>query len=439
MRKVRIRVFCLFLLIALVAGFAFAGGAQEQKGGTVNLSIWSGYPEMEPFYKHAAEEYKKLHPNVEVTVLAQPLREFEQKLSATIPSDTAADIIEISMYANQKFIEAGLIPELPQNVKDYFMVPGRFSDFAKNNNTYKGKLYGLPIFQGRTALYWNKAMFREAGLKEAPKTFAEMAEYAKKLVKTDASGNMTRSGHSLRLSGQGSGVAEKFWFVLYPMGGTILEEGKEKGKYHAGYNNEAGRKALKYYIDALYVDKWDSHMIKHDTEAFELGLTAMFFRESWVIGDIAAKAPTLEYDTAPVPRDVRWGRITNPVNLYVTRTCKNPDVAWDFAMFMNEPENLVWLLDNVGWLPVRQDVDLSAVYSKKPQFKAFTMNDPKYEEFGYTVMASFDEVMTKFAERLVAAYLDKSLANNPSGIDKVISDAANETNEILKKAKLYSE
>jgi len=439
MRKVRIRVFYLFLLIALVAGFAFAGGAQEQKGGTVNLSIWSGYPEMEPFYKHAAEEYKKLHPNVEVTVLAQPLREFEQKLSATIPSDTASDIIEISMYANQKFIEAGLIPELPQNVKDYFMVPGRFSDFAKNNNTYKGKLYGLPIFQGRTALFWNKAMFREAGLKEAPKTFAEMAEYAKKLVKTDASGNMTRSGHSLRLSGQGSGVAEKFWFVLYPMGGTILEEGKEKGKYHAGYNNEAGRKALKYYIDALYVDKWDSHMIKHDTEAFELGLTAMFFRESWVIGDIAAKAPTLEYDTAPVPRDVRWGRITNPVNLYVTRTCKNPDVAWDFAMFMNEPENLVWLLDNVGWLPVRQDVDLSSVYSKKPQFKAFTMNDPKYEEFGYTVMASFDEVMTKFAERLVAAYLDKSLVNNPSGIDKVISDAANETNEILKKAKLYSD
>jgi len=439
MHKVRMRVFCLFLLIALVAGFASAGGAQEQKGGTVTLSIWSGYPEMEPFYKHAAEQYKKLHPNVEVTVLAQPLREFEQKLSATIPSDTASDIIEISMYANQKFIEAGLIPELPQNVKDYFMAPGRFSDFAKNNNTYKGKLYGLPIFQGRTALYWNKAMFKEAGLKEAPKTFAEMAEYAKKLVKTDASGNMTRSGHSLRLSGQGSGVAEKFWFVLYPMGGTILEEGKEKGKYHAGYNNEAGRKALKYYIDALYVDKWDSHMIKHDTEAFELGLTAMFFRESWVIGDIAAKAPTLEYDTAPVPRDVRWGRITNPVNLYVTRTCKNPDVAWDFAMFMNEPDNLVWLLDNVGWLPVRQDVDLSSVYAKKPQFKAFTMSDPKYEEFGYTVMASFDEVMTKLAERLVAAYLDKSLANNPSGIDKAISDAANETNEILKKAKLYSD
>jgi multiple sugar transport system substrate-binding protein len=106
---------------------------------------------------------------------------------------------------------------------------------------------------------------------------------------------------------------------------------------------------------------------------------------------------------------------------------------------MNDPANLTWLLDNVGWLPVRQDVDLASVYAKKPQFKSFTMNDPKYEEFGYTVIAAFDEVMTKFAERLVSAFLDKSLANNPQGIEKVIADAANETNEILKKAKLYSE
>jgi len=281
-------------------------------------------------------------------------------------------------------------------------------------------------------------MFQEAGLSGPPKTFTEMAEYAKKLAKTE-NGSLVRSGHSLRLSGQGSGVAEKFWFVLYPMGGNIIQEGKEKGKYHAAYDNDAGSKALKYYIDAVHVDKWDSHAIKHDADAFELEKTAMFFRESWVIGDIAKKAPNLKYDTAPVPADVRWGRITNPVNLYVTRSCKNPDAAWDFAIFMNDPKNLVWLLDNVGWLPVRQDVDLNPIFAKKPQFKAFVMNDPKYEEYGYFIIACFDEIMTKFAERLVAAYLDKSLANNPEGIAKVVAAAANETNEILKKAKLYSE
>lgn len=255
-------------------------------------------------------------------------------------------------------------------------------------------------------------------------------------MKYDDSGTMVRSGHSLRLSGQGSGVAEKWWFVLWPMGGTILEE--VDGKYRAGYNNDAGRRALQFYIDAVHKDKWDSHAIKHDAEAFELEQTAMFFRESWVIGDIAKKAPNLVYDTAPVPADVRWGRITNPVNLYVTRSAKNPDVAWDFAMYMQKPEYLLWLLENVGWLPCRQDVDYSPVTDKIPQFKAFTMSDPDYQEYGYIVIAPFDEIMTKLAERLVTAYLDASLVDNPDGIAKVIEDAANETNDILDKAGLYA-
>jgi multiple sugar transport system substrate-binding protein len=433
--KRSIRVLQIVLVcVALVIGF----GSATAQTKSAKLSLWGGFPEMEPFYKWAATEYAKTHPGFELDVLTAPLREFEQKLSATIPSDTASDIIEISAYTNAKFISAGLIPPAPAKVKAFFDAPGRYSAFAKADISYDGKYYALPLFQGRTALFWNTKMFKEAGLPGAPKTFAQMAEYAKKLAKVE-NGNLVRSGHSLRLSGQGSGVAEKFWFTLFPMGGTIAEPGKEKGKYHAGYNNDAGRKALKFYIDAVHVDKWDSHTVQHDAQAFELEQTAMFFRESWVIGDIAKNAPNLQYDTAPVPSDVRWGRITNPVNLYVTRSSKNADAAWDFCMFLNEAKQLAWMLDNVGWLPARQDVDLGAVFAKKPQLKAFVMNDPKYNEFGYTIIPCFDEIMTKFAERLVAAYLDKSLANNPAGIAKTIEAAATETNDILKKAKLYSE
>jgi hypothetical protein len=66
------------------------------------------------------------------------------------------------------------------------------------------------------------------------------------------------------------------------------------------------------------------------------------------------------------------------------------------------------------------------------------MSDPDYQEYGYIVIAPFDEIMTKLAERLVTAYLDASLVDNPDGIAQVIEDAANETNEILDKAGLYA-
>jgi multiple sugar transport system substrate-binding protein len=434
----------LMAFTCLVMGMmVFAGGERARSGGNdrpVTLSIWSGYPEQEPFFRYAAEEYTKIHPNVKVEILTNPLREYEQKLSASIPSDTAADILEASNYTMRKFVEADLVPALSAPADQFVGVPNRYSDFTREVLDWNGKNYGVPFFQGRTALFWNTAMFRAAGLSGPPKTLTEMAEYAKKLAARDTQGNLTRSGHSLRLSGQGSGIAEKFWFVLYPHGGTVLEESRsQKGKYHAGYNNDAGRKALKYYIDAVYVDKWDSFNLKHDAEAFELEQTAMFFRESWVVGDIAQKAPNLQYDTAFVPSDVRWGRIANMQNLYVSRSCKNPDVAWDFILFMVNDDNQRWMFDNVGWLPSRKDVDYSEILSRKPQFRSFIEMPQGYNEYGYVTIAEFDEILTKFAERLANAFLDASLANNPAGVAKVLADSAEETNSILRRAGLYAD
>lgn len=428
---------CVLTILMVCSVFLFAGGQKET--GTVKLSLWSGYPEMEPFYRYAADEYQKAHPNVEITVLTHPLREFEQKLSATIPSDTAADIVEISTYSMRKFVEAGMIPVNPDALMKFISTPGRYTDFTLNNNVYEGQAFGVPLFQGKTALYWNTKMFHEAGLTRAPETLDEMYEYAKKLAVFDARGTLVRSGHSLRLSGQGSGIAEKWWFVLHPMGGTILEEGKEAGKYHAGYNNEAGRRALSYYLDAVHKDKWDSFNIKHDAEAFELEQTAMFFRESWVVGDIAQKAPNLAYSTAFVPSDVQWGRITNTQNLYVTRSSKNSEIAWDFIQFLISDDNQRWMFDKIGWLPARQDVDFTEILSRKPQMKAFIESPDGYGEYGYVSIGVFDELLTKLAERLANAFLDSSLAGNEAAIARVISDAAAETDTILKKANLYSE
>ena len=435
------KAFLVLLVLLITFSMAFAGGGgQAARTGPVTITVWSGYPEQEPFIKYAGAEYAKTHPNVKVEVLTNPLREYEQKLSASIPSDTAADVLDVSNYAMRKFVEANLVPSLPSQALNFVNASGRYSNFTREVLNWNNKTYGVPFFQGRTVLYWNTEMFKAAGLTRAPQTLTEMAEYANKLVVKDAQGNITRSGHSLRISGQGSGIAEKFWFILYPMGGTIIEESRtQKGKYHAGYNNDAGRRALKYYIDALYVDKYNSFTVKADAEAFELEQTAMFFRESWVVGDIAQKAPNLKYDTAFVPRDMRWGRIANHQNLYVTRSCKNPEVAWDFVLFMVSDDMQRWMFDNVGWLPSRQDVDYSAILSKKPQFKSFIEVPQGYTEYGYIPIGEFDEILTKFAERLAAAYLDAGLANNPAGIAKVMSDAAEETNTILRRAGLYAD
>ena len=64
------------------------------------------------------------------------------------------------------------------------------------NGTYKGKVYGIPFQRSTIVMYWNKDAFKEAGLdpEKAPSSWSELTQMAQKLVKKDASGNVSRWG-----------------------------------------------------------------------------------------------------------------------------------------------------------------------------------------------------------------------------------------------------
>ncbi|MCC6177490.1 MAG: extracellular solute-binding protein [Chloroflexi bacterium] len=404
-------------------------------GGAKVLNIWSGYPEMKPYYERVAKAFTEQNKDVKVEILTHPLREFEQKLSATIPANSVAEIIEISVYANQKFIEAGLIPKNPQEMTDF--ARANYPEFNLKLMTDKdGGIYGLPLFWGSSGIFYNKKMYAEAGISAPPKTMDEMEQMAIKLAKRDGN-NLTRAGFSFRKSGGGSGIAEKWWIMAYPHGATILEKAPS-GKFHAGYNNEGGVRTLQRYIDGIHKHKYDSMNLKADAEGFQLEQHAMFQRETWVIGDTAKKNPNLDYDAFQIPTDKRSGLLVGASNLYITKTAKDPKLAWEFIQESQKQEHLLAMLDEIGWVPLRQKgFDPASVVAKKPQFKAFVSYPDSFEKFNYEPIAEFDEIMTKLAERLSTAYLDASLVDNKAGMQKVLDDAAKETNDILKHANRY--
>ena len=187
---------------------------------------------------------------------------------------------------------------------------GNFEPFFQEVAAVDGKVMACPSSVARALCSIIPDMFAAAGLDGPPKTMAEYSEYAK-LTQRDASGNPTVSGWSLRLSGGGGGIAEKFWINLHQFGGSLLE--KAGDGYKASYANDAGLAALRQYVEAVSGDKTVTVEMPADSAAFQREQTAMFIRESWVIGDTAKKAPNLNYKTALLPR----GSIALPVNLYV--------------------------------------------------------------------------------------------------------------------------
>lgn len=414
-----------------------APAAQSAKSGSI--SVWTGYPELEPFYKSVAEDFNKTYPKMSVEVLSSTLREMEQKLSTAVSTGQGPDVFDIGPNIIIKFIEGGLADPVPAEI-DQYIKSGIYTDFVLGYLTYGGKLYGIPLLDGgRDALFYNKAMFRDAGLdpNKPPTTFDEMMEYAKKLVKYDGNDNITRSGMSLRLSGQGSGIAEKFWFILHNMGGEPVVQTKDGKLWHNGYDNDAGRKALQYYVDAVYTFHVDDQKVKHDAEALETESTAMLIRESWVIGEAAQKNPKLDYGASPMPRDVKWDTMAQPWGIYVNKTAQDQAVAWDFAKAATSKDAGLRQTKVSGWISPRRDVDWAALTKEIPQYEVF-VNPPKELGFyAYPQFGAFDEILTKMADRLTTAYLDSSLKGNPDGVAKTLKDMAGETDSLLKQANLY--
>ncbi|MCP3474868.1 extracellular solute-binding protein [Bradyrhizobium sp. CCGUVB1N3] len=316
------------LLLALaVAVPVFASPASAEK-----LTIWSGWPDLTPFYKRVGDQLKSKYPDLEVSVEAIALREHEKRLALSLPSGAAGDVIEMEVEA-ARYLEAGVIQEPP---------------------------------------------------------------------------------------------------ILYNHGGTLLEE--KGGKWRAAYASEAGRNALKQYLDNVVVYRTVTPEMKADAEAFELGQTTMFIRESWVIGDIAKKAPNLKYATAPLPK----GTLMVPVDLYVPNKGPKNQIAWDFVQKASEPENLLWLLENTAWVPNRKGLDYAAVLKKIPQFGAFVNVPADYAFFTVPAISPASEILTRLAARLEKAFTDKSLAGNDAAIDAFLKSASEESDKILAREDLLA-
>lgn len=415
-----------YALSATVAALALLAAlpAQAQK-----ITVWGGYPEMAPFYQRVADQMRKKHPGIEIAIDPITVREHDKRVALSLPAGSAADILELQQDST-RYVEAGLIPAAPAKVSEF--VKAHYDKFFQDAMSSEGTIYGVPLFRGQTALYYNKDMFQAAGLTEPPKTMAEYDSYAQKLTQRDAAGAPVVSGWSLRLTGGGQGTAEKFWINLHQFGGTILKE--KDGKWYADYASEAGRAAMKQYLHNVFVSKTVTPAMKADAEAFELGQTAMFIRESWVIGDIAQKAPKLNYATAPLPR----GALVIPVGLYVPSKGKQAELAWEFVLAANEPENLIWLLENVGWLPNRKDVDYSSVVTKIPAFKAFVSFPETYELFSLPAIGPINEILTRLAVRLVDGFANAAMAQNDAAIDAFLKEAATESDAILKREDLLA-
>ena len=214
---------------------------------------------------------------------------------------------------------------------------GSFYPALMANSRVAGKTWGIPFQRSTILLYWNKQMFREAGLdpERPPRNWDEMAQFAQKLARRDEAGRVTRWGVQIPSSGF------PYWLFqgLVTANGATLMNATGTETY---FDRPAVVEALQYWVDLSR-----KHRV-HPPGVVEWGTTpaqfvdgkaAMIWTTSGNLADLRDKA-RFDIGVAALPGNRQSGSPTGGGNFYVFK--KSPpaqrQAALTFIRWMVAPE-----------------------------------------------------------------------------------------------------
>jgi N,N'-diacetylchitobiose transport system substrate-binding protein len=171
------------LVAALAVAASTAGGATKRS--QASITVWlqvdaqSGWPDV---VAAANAAFQKQHPGVDVKVQYQTWGTHLGKFDATLAGGNTPDVIEMGNTEMTKYMAAGAFQDLSSS-KSSFDNSSTWLEGLAASGRYNGKLYGVPYYAGSRVVTYRTDLFRQAGIKAAPKSVAEFTADAQKLDK----------------------------------------------------------------------------------------------------------------------------------------------------------------------------------------------------------------------------------------------------------------
>jgi ABC-type glycerol-3-phosphate transport system substrate-binding protein len=239
------------------------------------------------------------------------------------------------------------------------------------NNTFDGKLYSFPFNKSVPVLYYNKDMFREAGLdpEQPPGTLDELAEYAEKITRHYKSQSDADRG----VYGYGCSKSNVWNYLnrVLQFGGQIVSEDGKK----SFFDQQPGINALLALQTMLFKEvAREGQGFDHQND-FIAGKCAII--ESSIVSKVFMEnSIDFDFAVAPLPRQVEKGVILSGsnINIFDNGDPKKIAGAWDFIKWFTSTEiGAEWSI-RTTYMPVRKSSLKSdyflAAQKRDPNLKA---------------------------------------------------------------------
>ncbi len=355
---------CGLLLLGLLAGCDTDRGARTADGRIpVRVYLLLISTEQVEFYNWAEKTYEAQNPGTDIIIEQFPgssLKDYEIKLRLRYSSGQAPDVFHVHANVMAELADLGLLEPAPAFIDSLVQAEGR-TERIRQATVFDGVNYGMVSDVTPTVLYYNKDIFREAGLDpdRPPQTWDELIDYAEQTAQHDAQGNVTRAGISLRKRGFKPGTAGKWLTFLYSAGGEAFNEDGTRARF----NSEAGREALAFYNTILFDKKLDAIDLEGDQQGFAQEKAAMFIREVHVVRWLKRNYPDLDFGVAPLPQKDTSLSAGTPYAWNVSTQTAHPEASWRFVEFLMSPSTRARYASIGGVIPVTKSV------ASRPEFR----------------------------------------------------------------------
>jgi multiple sugar transport system substrate-binding protein len=348
-------------VVLLSSGMAIIN-IQQANAEPVVLNFWSRGAQAE-FIKSVGDEFNKINKNIQVKVTTIVDADFVQKLSTATLSDSAPDITSVDLILVPYFAKNGVFKDLT-SYTNRLSFKSQLSPAHMRLGAYKGKQFALPWTAEASVLFWNKDLFKKAGLnpEKAPKTWNEIIAAAKAV-------NALGGGIKGYYFSGACGGCNIFTFMptIWAAGGDILTADGTPT-----FKDPKVTAALTFYKkmwDAGYIDK----SAKTDNGAsfaapFAAGKTGMVGAGAFFVASLK-KNPEINYGVAPLPgqKAGQIGSFAGGDNIAILASTKYPAEAQIFLDWaLNDGQKF---LAKQAIVPIRDDIARSDYVPLDPRYK----------------------------------------------------------------------
>ncbi len=352
------------LLLSATACLLLASSA-ARADTTLKLVEVITSPERTDTLKTIVAGFEKNHPGVHVAITSLAWGSAFEKFATMVSAGDTPDVVEmpdrwLSLYANSGRLES-LEPYLAKwdqtaGLNDRTLELGRYVDKTA---------YMLPYGFYLRALFYNKVLFKQAGIAEPPKTLEDFAADAKKISALPG-----KSGYCLR----GGPGGLNGWMMFDATTAGSADFFKPDGT--STLSDPAWIKGTQVLVD-LYTSggapkdsvNWGFNEI---VAGFYSGTCAMLDQDPDALIAIAQRMKPEEFGVTSMPKGPS-GRAYPTLGYAgwsMFKTSQNKELSWELIAALDGPEgNIAWN-QRTGALPIYKSAENDPFY-KGEQFKGW--------------------------------------------------------------------